>query len=134
MRDLHSQPLLSVSSRDRISVSRTIVTITLAARFLHGRLRGRFYLWLVSSEVRRLTSSPSRWDLDLEFSPDGQTVAFASGKQAGFPVSIYAVSVSGGEERLLITGPSYEWGLAWTPEGRDIAFRFSRRPASKAHL
>jgi Tol biopolymer transport system component len=73
-----------------------------------------------SSEVRRLTSSPSRWDFNPEFSPDGQTVAFASGKQEGFPVSIYTVPVSGGEERLLITGPSYEWGLAWTPEGRDV--------------
>ena len=28
--------------------------------------------------------------------------------------------VSGGEERLVISGSSYEWGLAWTPEGRDI--------------
>ena len=79
-----------------------------------------FLLSLDSSEVRRLTSSPSRWDFNPEFSPDGQTVAFASGKQEGFPVSIYTVPVSGGEERLLITGPSYEWGLAWTPEGRDV--------------
>jgi Tol biopolymer transport system component/DNA-binding winged helix-turn-helix (wHTH) protein len=79
-----------------------------------------FLLSLDSSEVRRLTSSPSRWDFNPEFSPDGQTVAFASGRQEGFPVSIYTVPVSGGEERLLITGPSYEWGLAWTPEGRDV--------------
>jgi Tol biopolymer transport system component/DNA-binding winged helix-turn-helix (wHTH) protein len=77
-----------------------------------------FLLSLDSSEVRRLTSSPSRWDFHPEFSPDGQTVAFASGKQAG--VSIYTVPVSGGEERLVTSGPSYESGLAWAPEGRDI--------------
>ena len=79
-----------------------------------------FLLSLHSSEVRRLTSSPSRWDFNPEFSPDGKTVAFASGRQAGFAVSIYTVPVSGGEERLLISGPSYEWGLAWTPDGRAI--------------
>jgi Tol biopolymer transport system component/DNA-binding winged helix-turn-helix (wHTH) protein len=79
-----------------------------------------FLLSLDSSEVRRLTSSPSRWDFNPEFSPDGQTLAFASGRQAGFAVSIYTVPVSGGEERLVTTGPSYEWGLAWTREGRDI--------------
>jgi Tol biopolymer transport system component/DNA-binding winged helix-turn-helix (wHTH) protein len=79
-----------------------------------------FLLSLDSSEVRRLTSSPSRWDFNPEFSPDGQTLAFASGRQAGFAFSIYTVPVSGGEERLVITGPSYEWGLAWTREGRDI--------------
>ena len=79
-----------------------------------------FLLSLDSSEVRRLTSSNSRWDFNPEFSPDGQTVAFASGRQVGFALSIYTVPVSGGEERLLISGPSYEWGLAWTPDGRDI--------------
>jgi Tol biopolymer transport system component/DNA-binding winged helix-turn-helix (wHTH) protein len=92
-----------------------------------------FLLSLDSSEARRLTSSPSRWDFNPEFSPDGQTVAFASGKQEGFPVSIYTVPVSGGEERLLITGPSYEWGLAWTPEGRDVVLpdsAFTLNPGS----
>jgi len=79
-----------------------------------------FLLSLDSSEVRRLTSSSWRWDFNPEFSPDGQTVAFASGRQAGFAVSIYTVPVSGGEERLVISGPSYEWGLAWTPDGRNI--------------
>jgi len=36
--------------------------------------------------------------------------------------SIYTASVSGGEEQRLITGVQYGWGLAWTPDGRDIVF------------
>ena len=55
-------------------------------RASRNELPSIFLLSLDSSEVRRLTSSPSRWDFDPRFSPDGQTVAFASGKQAGFPV------------------------------------------------
>jgi len=36
--------------------------------------------------------------------------------------SIYTAPVSGGEEQRLITGVQYVWGLAWTPDGRDIVF------------
>jgi Tol biopolymer transport system component/DNA-binding winged helix-turn-helix (wHTH) protein len=91
-----------------------------------------FLLSFDSSEVRRLTSSPSRSDSNPEFSPDGQTLAFASGRQAA--VSIYTVPVSGGEERLLISGPSYQWGLAWTPQGRDIVLPDSAWPLNPGWL
>ena len=36
--------------------------------------------------------------------------------------SIYTVPISGGEEQRLISGVQFGWGLAWTPDGRDIVF------------
>ena len=99
-----------------------------------------FLLSLDSLEVHRLTSplrskgdfnpdsSPalafvslrSRGDFNPAFSPDGQTLAFA--RVSHGVQSIYTVPLSGGEEQRLISGGTYNWGLAWTPDGRDIVF------------
>jgi Tol biopolymer transport system component/DNA-binding winged helix-turn-helix (wHTH) protein len=102
-----------------------------------------FLLSLDSLEVRKLTSplrskgdvnrvsSPdgqtlafvslrSRGDFSPAFSPDGQTLAFA--RISHGVQSIYTVPVAGGEEQRLISGGTYNWGLAWTPDGRDIVF------------
>jgi Tol biopolymer transport system component/DNA-binding winged helix-turn-helix (wHTH) protein len=102
-----------------------------------------FLLSADSLEVRRLTSPvPSKDDFNLASSPGGQTLAFASLRSRGdfSPVfspdgrtlafarvshgvqSIYTVPVSGGAEQRLISGGTYNWGLAWTPQGRDIVF------------
>jgi Tol biopolymer transport system component/DNA-binding winged helix-turn-helix (wHTH) protein len=62
----------------------------------------------------------SRGDFNPAFSPDGQTLAFA--RISHGVQSIYTVPVSGGEEQRLISGGTYNWGLAWTPDGHDIVF------------
>ena len=36
--------------------------------------------------------------------------------------SIYAIPVSGGEEQRLTSDTTQKWGLAWTPDGREIVF------------
>jgi Tol biopolymer transport system component/DNA-binding winged helix-turn-helix (wHTH) protein len=80
-----------------------------------------FLLSLDSLEVRRLTSPQgSVGDYNPAFSPDGRTLAFNRGLQG--VTAIYATLVSGGEERRLISGVQYGWGLAWTPDGHDIVF------------
>jgi Tol biopolymer transport system component len=79
-----------------------------------------FLLWLDSLEVRRLTSPPPPGDYNPVFSPDGRTLAFNRGLQG--VTAIYTVPVSGGKERFLVSGPQFGWGLAWTPDGRDIVF------------
>ena len=80
-----------------------------------------FLLALDSLEVRRLTSPMrSRGDFNPEFSPDGQTLAFARDSQG--VQSIYAIPVSGGEEQRLTSDTTQKWGLAWTPDGREIVF------------
>src|SRR6516162_7977243 len=87
-----------------------------------------FLLELDSLKDRRLTSLRSRGDFDPAFSPDGQTLAF---NRRG--VGIYTVSVLGGEERRVISG-TYYWGLAWTPDGRQIVFADAIWPVSTGWL
>jgi Tol biopolymer transport system component/DNA-binding winged helix-turn-helix (wHTH) protein len=79
-----------------------------------------FLLSLDSLTDRRLTSPGLPGDYNPVFSPDGKTLAFNRGSQG--VTSIYTLPVAGGEERRLITGSQYGWGLAWTPDGRDIVF------------
>jgi Tol biopolymer transport system component/DNA-binding winged helix-turn-helix (wHTH) protein len=79
-----------------------------------------YLLSLDSLSTRRLTSPGLPGDYNPEFSPDGQTLAFNRGSQG--VTSIYTVPVAGGEQRRLITGSQFGWGLAWTSDGRDIVF------------
>ena len=88
-----------------------------------------FLLELDSLEDRRLTSPRSRGDFDPAFSPDGQTLAF-NRRGAG----IYTVAVFGGEERRVISGSTYYWGLTWTPDGRQIVFADASWPVSSGWL
>ena len=79
-----------------------------------------YLLSLDSLSARRLTSSDLPGDYNPAFSPDGQMLAFNRGSQG--VTSIYTMPVAGGEERRLITGSQFGWGLAWTSDGRDIVF------------
>jgi Tol biopolymer transport system component len=79
-----------------------------------------FLLSLESLEVHRLTAPQIPGDYNPVFSPDGRTLAFNRGSHG--VTSIYTVAVSGGEEQCLISGPQFGWGLAWTPDGRNIIF------------
>jgi Tol biopolymer transport system component/DNA-binding winged helix-turn-helix (wHTH) protein len=90
-----------------------------------------FLLSLDSLEIRRLTS-PSRGASNPTFSPDGQTLAFTKVSQAF--QSIYTVPVSGGEEQRLISDGTDHWGLAWTPDGRDIVFANAGWPVNPGWL
>jgi Tol biopolymer transport system component len=92
-----------------------------------------FLLSLDSLEARRLTSSlRSRGDFNPAFSPDGQTLAITRFSQA-FD-SIYTVPVSGREEQRLISDGTDHWGLAWTPDGRDIVFANAGWPVNTGWL
>jgi len=79
-----------------------------------------YLLSLSSLSARRLTAPGFPGDYNPAFSPDGQTLAFNRGSHG--ITSIYTLPVVGGEERRVITGPQYGWGLTWTPDGRDIVF------------
>jgi Tol biopolymer transport system component/DNA-binding winged helix-turn-helix (wHTH) protein len=91
-----------------------------------------FLLSLDSLEVRRLTSPLRSWgDLNPEFSPDGQTLAFLRASQG---IAIYTVPVSGGAEQHLFSDATDHWGLAWTPDGRDIVFANAGWPINPGWL
>src|SRR5262245_29919085 len=80
-----------------------------------------FLLSFDSSDIRRLTfPRTSIGDYNPTFSSDGQTLAWNRTSQDG--TSIYTMALSGGDEQRLISGQQFGWGLAWTPDGRDIVF------------
>jgi Tol biopolymer transport system component len=92
-------------------------------------------------EPRRLTRTTRFFETTPAWSPDGSRIVFArstfqtqfDGKEA-----LYVMSRNGGEERLLLVhrhfagGPQ---GLAWSPDGRTIAFETSPvRDCTAIHL
>lgn len=79
-----------------------------------------FLLSLDTLAVSKLTSPSLPGDYNPIFSPDGRTLAFNRGSQG--VTSIYTRPVTGGQERRLISGSQYGWGLAWTADSRDIVF------------
>jgi Tol biopolymer transport system component/DNA-binding winged helix-turn-helix (wHTH) protein len=74
----------------------------------------------------------SRGDVNPEFSPDGKTLAFARVSRG--VQSIYTVPISGGPEQHLISGRAFNWGLAWTADGRNIVFGNAGWMATDASL
>ena len=92
-----------------------------------------FLLSLDSLEVRRLTSPlRSKGASNPALSPDGQTLAFTRVSQAF--QSIHTVPVLGGDEQRLISDGTDHWGLAWTPDGRDIIFANAGWPVNDGWL
>lgn len=94
-----------------------------------------FLLSLDSLEVRRLTSPlHSRDASNLAFSPDGQTLAFTKVSVSQAFDAIYTVPVSGGEEQRLVSDGTDHWGLAWTPDARNIVFANAGWPVNAGWL
>jgi dipeptidyl aminopeptidase/acylaminoacyl peptidase len=92
-------------------------------------------LWIVPAAggaARQLTSGTH--DSGARWSPDGRMLAFLrvpeqkdkDGKPQ--PPQIYLLSMDGGEARPLTDIPKGASGLAWSPDGRAIAFLSSTRP------
>ena len=105
----------------RLSWSPDGKLLAVSDRASRGEVASIFLISLDSLEVRRLTSPlRSRGDFNPEFSPDGQTLAFARDSQG--VQSIYAIPVSGGAEKRLTSDTTQKWGLAWTPDGHEIVF------------
>jgi Tol biopolymer transport system component/DNA-binding winged helix-turn-helix (wHTH) protein len=106
---------------DRLSWSPDEKLLAYSDRASRREATSIFLLTLDSLEVRRLTSPlRSRGDFSPEFSPDGQTLAFARDSQG--VESVYVIPVSGGEEKRLTSDTKQKWGIAWTPDGREIVF------------
>src|SRR5262249_20017097 len=92
-------------------------------------------LFLVSVETgqkKQITfpRGPGRGDRWPAVSPDGRTLAFARFPQ-DTAANIFTVPLGGGEPRQITKERSTFWGLAWTPDGRDITYSSDRTGAAR---
>lgn len=91
----------------------------------------RSHLWLAPLDGRpaQQFTSGNHQDTLPRWSPDGTRIAFlsdrgATGGEAGGkkPKQIYVIPVGGGEARALTSGNYTPTDLAWSPDGRTMAF------------
>lgn len=90
-------------------------------------------IWLLeiaSGQQRQLTFGKQRNQMP-QWSPDGKTLAFVSTR--GEKPQIYLLAVDGGEARPLTTfKQGVGGGLAWSPDGQQLAFSAPPQP-DQAH-
>jgi tricorn protease len=83
-------------------------------------------LWRVSvegGEARRLTAHPAH-DYRPVWSPDGESIAFASDRYGSF--QLYVMPAMGGEPRRLTFHSADETPYTFSPDGRHLIFGASR--------
>jgi TolB protein len=66
------------------------------------------------------------------WSPDGQTLAFASGIQRGS--ELYVVNADGSGLRRLTRNRAHDHGPVWSPDGRKLAFVTDRSGHPETHV
>jgi len=92
---------------------------------------GIHQVFLDTLERRRLTQAPvGDGDWRFEVSPDGRTLAFIRYEKRGI-ADLYVVPMGGGEPRRLSNWSANMYGLAWTPDGREIVYDVDEPPASR---
>jgi Tol biopolymer transport system component len=87
-----------------------------------------FKVTLANGEKRRLTfpSDQTPGDLDMAISPDGRTVAFCRVVNT-LGCELFVAPAGGGEARRLTNDQRMIYGMAWTPDGREIVFASTRQ-------
>jgi TolB protein len=75
------------------------------------------------SGVIRLTDDPAN-DMFPAWSPDGQQIAFASGRDGNW--EIYVMDADGGGVQNLTNNPAEDFSPSWSPDGTRIAFGSDR--------
>jgi Tol biopolymer transport system component/DNA-binding winged helix-turn-helix (wHTH) protein len=90
---------------------------------LENGTKGRLSLLSLSGLTTRPLTFPrnQQFDCDPVFSPDGATVAFASGPMGSNPGDLFVVNVAGGQPLRLTTGNS-GGHPAWTEDGTEIVY------------
>jgi serine/threonine protein kinase len=92
-----------------------------------------FLISVETGERRRLTTPPAdgTGDTSPAFSPDGGTLAFS--RDYGFHSDLYLLRLGEdykpqGEPKKVDTGNSWNLGVAWTPNGREVVFASANGP------
>ena len=89
-----------------------------------------FLVSIATGERRRVTNPPEGYrrlgfgDYASAFSPDGKMLAFVRRSEMGS--DLYVTPLEGKEPRRLTVNPQPIFGLAWTPDGREIVYSANR--------
>lgn len=91
-----------------------------------------FRITLASGEKKRLTfpSDNTPGDLDMSISPDGRTVAFSRVLQT-IGSELFVMPAAGGEVRQLTNDHAMVYGMAWTPDSREVVFASTRQNSTR---
>ncbi len=87
-------------------------------------------LWIVSRDGRDATQLTTGVGIETDpsFSPDGKWIAF-TGQYDG-NVDVYVVAAVGGVPRRLTYHPGADEAVGWTPDGKRVLFRSTRKSTS----
>src|SRR4051812_23218822 len=72
------------------------------------------------SDQRQLTVDPVLKGRVPDWSPDGRRLAYQAGDEGSG--RIFVINADGSARRQLTFGPGDDFGAAWSPDGRQIAF------------
>lgn len=92
----------------------------------HSARSGSYEIYSMNgdgTDLRQLTETGGRGDIEPDYSPDGTTIAFSSSRDHEYLVQLYVMDADGGNQRRLMDPVAGDQlGARWSPDGEWIAF------------
>ena len=108
-----------------INVTKWLQTVALSpsgSRALIGARGEVFTAPAKQGEIRDLTNTSGARELWPVWSPDGNSIAYASDRSGEYEIYIRNQDGSGEEKRLTTLGPGFRSNLTWSPDSKKIAW------------
>jgi Tol biopolymer transport system component len=107
-------------SRPRISPDGRRVAVAIGAGASQGQLLGNIWLFDLARETRTQLTFEGRSTFPV-WSPDGDRLAFSSGREGRYELHVKTFSGAGSDE-VIPTKLATNYPLAWSPDGRFVSF------------